>query len=125
MSILEVARFAIRTWVLSGLLGGSAEVEIYPGTPQYIEGVAYWVPNKEATAPLIEETIEVDRHRMAPQTSFPGGPPRPAYSHLRTRRMARPPRSHLEPPDRDPASPKKTSWQMFFRAYRVSRHSIG
>ena len=58
MSTLEMARFAIRTWVLSGLLGGSAEVEIYPGTPQYIESVAYWVPDKETAAPLIEETIE-------------------------------------------------------------------
>ena len=58
MSTLEVTRFAIRTWVLSGLLGGSAEVEIYPGTPQYIEGVAYWVPDEETAASLIEETIE-------------------------------------------------------------------
>jgi hypothetical protein len=58
MNVFEVARYIIRTGVLTGLLGGSEETEIYPGSPQYIEGVAYWVPYKEAAAPLIEETIE-------------------------------------------------------------------
>lgn len=58
MNFFEVSRYVIRTGVLTGLLGGSTEVETYPGTPQYIEGVAYWVPDKDAAAPLIEETIE-------------------------------------------------------------------
>lgn len=58
MNVFEVARYIIRTGVLKSLLGGSVEAEIYPGSPQYIEGVAYWVPNKETAAPLIEETIE-------------------------------------------------------------------
>lgn len=58
MNALEVARYVVRTGVLTGLLGGSVAVETYPGSPQYIEGVAYWVPNEETAAPLIEETIE-------------------------------------------------------------------
>lgn len=58
MSTLEMIRFAIRSGVLSGLLGARLETEIYPGTPQYIEGVSYWVPDKEAAASLIEQTIE-------------------------------------------------------------------
>lgn len=58
MNIFEVSRFAIRTGVLTGLLGGSAEVETYPGTPQYIGGIAYWVPERDSAAPLIEETIK-------------------------------------------------------------------
>lgn len=58
MNFFEVARYVIRTGVLTGLLGGSAEVKTYPGAPQYIGGVAYWVPEKDAAAPLIDETIK-------------------------------------------------------------------
>ncbi len=58
MNLFEVARYVIRTGVFSGLLGRSVEADTYPGTPQYIEGVAYWVPDEETAAPLIEETIE-------------------------------------------------------------------
>jgi LCP family protein required for cell wall assembly len=58
MNFFEVARYVIRTGVLTGLLGGSAEVETYPGTPQYIGGIAYWVPERDSAAPLIEETIK-------------------------------------------------------------------
>ena len=50
---LTVARFAVKSWLF-----GSLEAETYPGTPRYIEGIAYWVPDKEAAAPLIEESIE-------------------------------------------------------------------
>ena len=53
MNPLEIARFVLRM----GLFGG-LEVETYPGTPQYIGGIAYWVPDKETAAPLIEKTIE-------------------------------------------------------------------
>ncbi len=52
-AVLVVARFALR-----GALSGSLEAETYPGTPQYIEGVAYWVPDREATASVLEETIQ-------------------------------------------------------------------
>ena len=58
MNVIEVARHVIRTGVTTSLLGRSVEAEIYPGSPQYIEGVAYWVPNEESAAPMIEETIE-------------------------------------------------------------------
>ncbi len=58
MNFFEVARYVIRTGVLTGLLGGSAELETYPGTPQYIGGIAYWVPERDSAAPLIEETIK-------------------------------------------------------------------
>ena len=50
---LAVARSAVRTTLFGGM-----KAETYPGTPQYIEGVAYWVPDNRAAAPLIDETIE-------------------------------------------------------------------
>ena len=50
---LEAARFAIRM-----RLSGGAEAEIYPGTPQYIGGISYWVPDRKAGEQVIEETIE-------------------------------------------------------------------
>jgi LCP family protein required for cell wall assembly len=53
MNPLEAARFAIRTR-LSGIEGA----ELYPGTPQYIGGISYWVPDKEAGAKVVSETIE-------------------------------------------------------------------
>jgi LCP family protein required for cell wall assembly len=53
MNILQTARFAIRTR-LSGIEGA----ELYPGTPQYIDGISYWVPDKEAGDRIVSETIE-------------------------------------------------------------------
>jgi polyisoprenyl-teichoic acid--peptidoglycan teichoic acid transferase len=53
MNLLQAARFAIRTR-LSGIEGA----ELYPGTPQYIGGVSYWVPDKEAGEKVVSETIE-------------------------------------------------------------------
>jgi polyisoprenyl-teichoic acid--peptidoglycan teichoic acid transferase len=50
---LEAARFAIRM-----RLSGGTEAEIYPGTPQYIGGISYWVPDRKAGEQVIEETIE-------------------------------------------------------------------
>lgn len=50
---LEAARFAIRM-----RLSGGTEAEIYPGTPQYIGGISYWVPDRKAGQQVIEETIE-------------------------------------------------------------------
>ena len=53
MNPLQAARFAIRTR-LSGIEGA----ELYPGTPQYIEGISYWVPDKEAGDKVVSKTIE-------------------------------------------------------------------
>jgi polyisoprenyl-teichoic acid--peptidoglycan teichoic acid transferase len=53
MNPLEATRFAIRM-----RLTGSTEAEIYPGTPQYIGGISYWVPDLKAGKQVIEETIE-------------------------------------------------------------------
>src|ERR671912_969339 len=44
MGPFEAARFAIRLAVL----GGTSNSELYPGAPQYINGVSYWVPNTVA-----------------------------------------------------------------------------
>jgi LCP family protein required for cell wall assembly len=53
MNPLEAARFAIRM-----RLSGATEAEIYPGTPQYIGGISYWVPNRKAGEKVIKATIE-------------------------------------------------------------------
>ncbi len=52
MSPLQAARFALRM-----RLTGSAQAKIYPGAPQYIGGVSYWVPDREAGQQVVEETI--------------------------------------------------------------------
>ena len=53
MNLLQATRFAIRTR-LSGIQGA----ELYPGTPQYIDGISYWVPDKEAGDRVVSKTIE-------------------------------------------------------------------
>jgi polyisoprenyl-teichoic acid--peptidoglycan teichoic acid transferase len=53
MNPLEAARFAVRT-----RLSGIEDAELYPGTPQYIGGISYWVPDKEAGDKVVSETIE-------------------------------------------------------------------
>jgi LCP family protein required for cell wall assembly len=53
MNPLEAARFALRT-----RLSGIEEAELYPGAPQYIEGISYWVPDKEAGDEVVARTIE-------------------------------------------------------------------
>src|SRR5215203_253085 len=53
MNLLQATRFAIRTR-LSGIEGA----ELYPGTPQYIDGISYWVPDKKAGDKVVSETIE-------------------------------------------------------------------
>ena len=52
MNPLEAFRFALRI-----RLSGGTEAEIYPGTPQYIGGISYWVPDKEAGEQIVERTI--------------------------------------------------------------------
>ena len=53
MNPLQAARFAIRT-----RLSGIEEAELYPGTPQYIEGISYWVPDKQAGDEVVAQTVE-------------------------------------------------------------------
>jgi polyisoprenyl-teichoic acid--peptidoglycan teichoic acid transferase len=53
MNPLEAARFAVRT-----RLSGIGDAELYPGTPQYIGGISYWVPDKGAGDQVVSETIE-------------------------------------------------------------------
>src|SRR5215204_119593 len=53
MNPLEAARFAIRT-----RLSGIGDAELYPGAPQYIGRISYWVPDKEAGDKVVSETIE-------------------------------------------------------------------
>jgi polyisoprenyl-teichoic acid--peptidoglycan teichoic acid transferase len=53
MNPLQAARFAIRM-----RLAGNVEAEIYPGAPQYINGISYWVPDREAGQQVVEQTIE-------------------------------------------------------------------
>ena len=51
---LQMARFAVQL----GLLGGDVPTEIYPGTPQYINDISYWVPDSAAGEKAVEETID-------------------------------------------------------------------
>jgi LCP family protein required for cell wall assembly len=53
MNPLQAARFAIRT-----RLSGIEEAELYPGAPQYIEGISYWVPDKQAGSEVVARTVE-------------------------------------------------------------------
>ena len=53
MNPLQAARFAIRT-----RLSGIEEAELYPGAPQYIEGISYWVPDKQAGHEVVAQTVE-------------------------------------------------------------------
>ena len=52
MNPLQAARFAIQM-----RLAGSVEAEVYPGTPQYLGGISYWVPDRQAGAQVVEQTI--------------------------------------------------------------------
>src|SRR5215211_8833986 len=53
MNPLEAALFAVRLGI-----SGSGNAEIYPGTPQYINGVSYWVPDTAAGQRVVEQNIE-------------------------------------------------------------------
>jgi LCP family protein required for cell wall assembly len=52
MNPLRAARFAVQM-----RLAGSVEAEIYPGTPQYIDGISYWVPDREAGRRVVDRTV--------------------------------------------------------------------
>src|ERR671910_1835076 len=53
MNPLEAALFAVRLGI-----SGSGNAEIYPGTPQYINGVSYWVPDPAAGRRMVAATVE-------------------------------------------------------------------
>ena len=53
MNPVEATRFALQTWLWSE----GEPAEIYPGTPQYIGGISYWVPDKDAGQRVVEATI--------------------------------------------------------------------
>jgi LCP family protein required for cell wall assembly len=53
MNPLQAARFAIRT-----RLSGIEEAELYSGAPRYIEGISYWVPDKQAGDKAVAQTVE-------------------------------------------------------------------
>lgn len=52
MNPLEAARFLVQI-----RLAGERPAAIYPGTPQYIEGISYWVPDTAAGEEVMRETI--------------------------------------------------------------------
>ncbi len=53
MNPFEATRFAVRLVLPAG--GGGTE--IYPGTPQYINGISYWVPDAGAGRRVVEATV--------------------------------------------------------------------
>jgi len=53
MNPLQAARFGAQY----ALWGRSEPVELYPGAPQYIEGISYWVPDENAGQQVVDETI--------------------------------------------------------------------
>jgi LCP family protein required for cell wall assembly len=53
MNPIEAGLFALRM-----RLSGGVEAEIYPGAPQYIDGISYWVPYREAGQQVVERTID-------------------------------------------------------------------
>ena len=54
MNPVAAARFAVRFT----LLGRSSKAELYPGSPQYINGISYWVPDTVAGQRVVDATIE-------------------------------------------------------------------
>lgn len=52
MNPLEAARFLIQLG-----LAGELPADTYPGTPQYIDGISYWVPDKSSGEQVMRETI--------------------------------------------------------------------
>jgi polyisoprenyl-teichoic acid--peptidoglycan teichoic acid transferase len=52
MNPLQAARFAIQM-----RLAGSVKAEIYPGAPQYIDGISYWIPDREAGQRVVDQTV--------------------------------------------------------------------
>ena len=53
MNSFGASRFAVRL----ALPAGRGGTEIYPGTPQYINGISYWVPDTAAGRRIVEATV--------------------------------------------------------------------
>ena len=53
MNPISAVRFAIRMRLL-----GMGEAELYPGAPQYIDGISYWVPDEKAGDEIVSRTVE-------------------------------------------------------------------
>jgi hypothetical protein len=53
MNPVAAARFAVQRW----LWGAGELAEVYPGVPQYINGVSYWVPDREAGEEVVAVTV--------------------------------------------------------------------
>jgi len=53
MNPLKAVRFAIQMRIY-----GMGEAELYPGAPQYIDGISYWVPDRKSGDQVVEQTIE-------------------------------------------------------------------
>jgi len=53
MGPLEASLFAIRLLIS----GGASNAEIYPGTPQYIGGISYWVPDTATGQRVVAATV--------------------------------------------------------------------
>ena len=49
---LEATRLAVQMW-----LWGGGPAETYPGSPRYIDGVSYWVPDRGSGRQVVEETV--------------------------------------------------------------------
>lgn len=52
MNPVEAAVFALRMG-----LSGLGEAQLYPGSPRYIDGISYWVPDRDAGERVVEQTI--------------------------------------------------------------------
>ncbi len=53
MNPVQALRFAVRVGMF-----GLGEAELYPGTPQYIDGISYWVPDEAAGDEAVARTVE-------------------------------------------------------------------
>jgi LCP family protein required for cell wall assembly len=53
MNPLQMSRFAVQSLFASG-----AGVETYPGSPQYINGTSYWIPDTESGEEVMGKTIK-------------------------------------------------------------------
>lgn len=54
MNPVELAIFGVRL----SLARGEMTAELYPGTPQYIDGISYWIPDTATGRQTVENTID-------------------------------------------------------------------
>lgn len=53
MNPVEATRFAIQLRI-----SGGGTTATYPGSPQYIDGISYWIPDTAAGQQVVEETLD-------------------------------------------------------------------